>query len=798
MTVQRVLQETSPGGVWRSLAENAIEWETAFASQNPYLVYDEPCTIQHWQLRDLLQVPAYPFGTGRYVYFVSEGALCRLDLKHWRLLAQQAGTGGTRATSRAASARVASRVRDALESLARERYLFLLRRELRGSQRRASAGEARRTRWPEAHDPSHLWVDDENDNEGGEEAAEPFAADERAGFVERRSADAADQRAASLGRDNDASADAYELVGADALPLMLPLSGQEAATAFAGTQIDELLRLELEQSARALTHLVRETPVADSRIRLLRLGGLPSVYERPSGAVRPRVAVQRARSRLAATPELSTESLPRSGISHSAAPLNAQMRQRAGASTGLNRFNLPGRYRPIDLGSMEQEASPGPVRKPYRSQRLQKYSFWPTCLSVMEPYVAVGGQSGQLAVGLLTSTESESSQVDDDGFVESASSEGDSDEEALMSHRLQMEHGRSPRELNNAYRWGRSEYDAVLERSGLWGTVLNHTAGVTDTAHCRTVLCGELNAGVVNNAIVMAPTPADAALAQSWYIDAAACEPPSLSWRRPLPRHLFVCTNDESIKVFDLERVKQRESRSGSNESSSQTTTSQSAVVDQGNRTSVLVPDQVIRCSTNINYAAVSPDAKRLLAVGDSAEVFLFDTRSPSSGGSFYLTATFREANDAGICAAWHPSGLQFAVASQDGLCCVWDARYLGKTLARYTTQSLFPVRSACRSVKFSPAEADVDLLVFAEHQNYVHIACARTYREQVQTICLTDTDTPVDEDGRRSPWHEREEHIAGVGFARQGRSLVIGTELGIREYLVHSRQRHDLGDMLW
>jgi hypothetical protein len=797
MTVQRVLQETSHGGVWRSLADTAVCVDTEYVSPAPCLLYDEPCTIQHWQLRDLLQVPAYPFGSGRYVYFVSEGALRRLDLKHWQLLAQQENVRGARASSISASARVASRVRDALESLARERYLFLLRRELRESQRRTAAGATARARVPEVYDSSHLWENDDGEGDIGRHQVPDSFPGEHPWLTEQRLAGVSDQGVISLERADGNRDDEYGVIDVNTLPLMLPYNGAEAAAVLAGNRIDEQLRLELEQSARALTHLVREVPVADTRIRLVRLGDLPPARERTYGLSRPRVVAQRTRSRLAAAPESVPGATLRPRASFTAATSNIESNQEIGAPLGLRRPSSLTRGVAQDTAIPVRESPAAWTNKQYRSQRLQKYSFWPTCLCVMEPYVAVGGQSGQLIIGLLSNEEREAPQVEQNAPFDILSSEAVSDEESSLGRRLEMDHSRQARYLDRAYRWGRSEYDAALEGSGLWGSVLNRSASVIDTAQCRTLRCGELSAGVVNNAITMAPTPSDAALAHSWYLDAMTLDSPSLSWKQPRPRHLFVSTNDESIKIFDLERMEYRDAVGNSSLPSSQTVETDSVSGVPGDRPGVIAPDEVLRCSTNINYAAVSPDAKRLLAVGDSADVFVFDTRSPTTGGSFCLTATLREAHDAGICAAWHPSGRQFAVASQDGLCCVWDARYLGKTLVRYTTQSLFPVRSACRSVKFSPAETDLDLLVFAEHQNYVHIACARTYSEYVQTLSLADLDTAADQDLRRTIWHEHEEHIAGVGFARQGRSLVIGTELGIREYLIQSRQRHELPDFI-
>jgi WD40 repeat protein len=797
MTIPGAPTETEVGAVWRVVTKNAANSSADFVSVSPCLFYDEPCTIQHWQLRDLLHVPSYPFGTGRFVYFVSEGSLRRLDLKYWHTLAQEGETASVRAAALPAGARVASRVRDALESLARERYLFLLRRELRERQRRADAGETARANLPEFHDASHLW-DDADDNDVSSAYLPVPTRTATAGRIPSDRRDRSPRRStAGANSEPDASV----------LPLFMPLTGAEAATMLAGSQIDELLRLELEQSARMLTQLIREAPSADTRIRLVRVGGTGpvSVHDRESGVNNYRTVPARSRSRRSADPRQAMDPRPRLEPSgRTTALLNQDSWQRS--SRQLETSTHPSALRRPPSASMptEREMSPAPTDKRYRSQRLQKYSFWPTSLCVMEPYVAVGGQGGQLVVGHLNHTASEGIQADHDGSPEAYPQEGenltddDDDDDSYLNRRVERTPAHITRELEGSYRWGYQQYDLAVEQSGFWGPHLGRTAEVTDSVHCTTLLCGELRAGVVNNALTMAPTPADAARTQSWYLEATSWDAPTTAWSGALPRYLLVSTNDESVKIFDLERVREGHVASITNDAHSASSGLPSSTLASQRRARTLEPDQVIRCSTNINYTAVSPDAKRLLAVGDSAEVFLFDSLSPSTGGGFRLHTTLREALDAGISAAWHPSGRQFAVASQDGTCCVWDTRFLNKPLVRYYTQSLFPIRSACRSVKFSPAEADVDLLVFAEHQKYVHIACARTYGDQVQTINLSSAGRSDEASRRGSPWQEQEEHIAGLGFARHGSSLMVGTESGIREYHVHHRQRHQLGDFIW
>jgi len=89
-----------------------------------------------------------------------------------------------------------------------------------------------------------------------------------------------------------------------------------------------------------------------------------------------------------------------------------------------------------------------------------------------------------------------------------------------------------------------------------------------------------------------------------------------------------------------------------------------------------------------ILLASVSPDGRKMVVVGDSSEVYLFDI---SAGGYQRmatltgisavrltrpkLTSTLIASQDAGFSASWNSSSDKFAVASQDGYVSVWDVR---------------------------------------------------------------------------------------------------------------------------
>jgi WD40 repeat protein len=117
---------------------------------------------------------------------------------------------------------------------------------------------------------------------------------------------------------------------------------------------------------------------------------------------------------------------------------------------------------------------------------------------------------------------------------------------------------------------------------------------------------------------------------------------------------LLICNNDETIKVYSLPEL---------------------------NRVcSISVP-------TAVNYCAVSPDGRKMAAVGDSNQVYLYDIRS----NSYEKVATYTASNDAGFSCSWNQSSDKLAVASQDGYVSVWDLRSSEKLAKLETRQVLNP-----------------------------------------------------------------------------------------------------------
>ncbi|GAA5890855.1 hypothetical protein JCM5296_003443 [Sporobolomyces johnsonii] len=262
--------------------------------------------------------------------------------------------------------------------------------------------------------------------------------------------------------------------------------------------------------------------------------------------------------------------------------------------------------------------------------------------------------------------------------------------------------------------------------------------------------------GSINNSIHICPSPSN-----------------------PDRPRLLVSSNDESIKVYDVaghipdwkgaERRRKRERTGGwstveaswavergqpweddSDEGGSSETESveEQPTYDEGGAcTLVPVPEEEVALRTAVNHCSVSPDGKRMVAVGDTNEVFLYDVKH---GGGYERMHVMEASEDASFSTDWSQDGMTFAVASQDGFVNVYDIRRLSstdpspagscspfsrssrapKTVATFQTTQRGPA-GAARKVKFSPGgrkSIDSGLMAFTEHRNRLHIVDARTF----------------------------------------------------------------------
>ncbi|KAF9974607.1 hypothetical protein BGZ73_001976 [Actinomortierella ambigua] len=218
---------------------------------------------------------------------------------------------------------------------------------------------------------------------------------------------------------------------------------------------------------------------------------------------------------------------------------------------------------------------------------------------------------------------------------------------------------------------------------------------------------------------------------------------------RDLPFHptsLTASNNDETIKVYSLPGLE---------------------------------PLTSIQLPVAVNYASVSPDGRKMVAVGDSNEVFVFDI---TVAAGYHRIGTYTATRDASFSCAWNQSSDKFAVASQDGFVSIWDIRHSEKLCTLGSKQHPL-VKGATRCVKFS-SSGSVDLLVYSEHVSYVNLVDARTFNErQIIRVAPPNTD----------------EHITGIALSPDSRTCFVGLEHHVLEFDVDTitRRSFPFGSLL-
>jgi len=186
---------------------------------------------------------------------------------------------------------------------------------------------------------------------------------------------------------------------------------------------------------------------------------------------------------------------------------------------------------------------------------------------------------------------------------------------------------------------------------------------------------------------------------------------------------LFVCSNDDSIKVYSLPAMQNI---------------------------------CTIRCHVPINYASLSPDGRHLVCVGDCPPTLIYEARPTG----YELVHNLTEASDVGMCCAWSHYGTLLAAAHQDGTAAVWEHRS-GRLVAKYRCAG------AARNVKF--AVGPVDLLAISEHESVVHLLDARRW-DAVERVQATPPRPP-----HMSPGEAYD--ISGIAFTPKGARLWVGLE---------------------
>ncbi|KAI8075867.1 WD40-repeat-containing domain protein [Gilbertella persicaria] len=182
---------------------------------------------------------------------------------------------------------------------------------------------------------------------------------------------------------------------------------------------------------------------------------------------------------------------------------------------------------------------------------------------------------------------------------------------------------------------------------------------------------------------------------------------------------------------------------------------------------------------TAVNHTSVSPDGRKMIAVGDDNRVQLFNV---TNTGHYELVTTMAVSRDANFSVAWNKTSDKFAVSSQDGSVHVWDIRNRNP-LAKFSGLHPSITKGAARCVKFSQTGA-VDLLAFTEHVSHVHVIDARTFDGQ-QTV-------RVGSDGNDTP-------ITGLCFSLDSQKMFVGLENAVLDFNIDtgSRRRFASGSLL-
>ncbi|GMH33131.1 hypothetical protein BSKO_00965 [Bryopsis sp. KO-2023] len=199
----------------------------------------------------------------------------------------------------------------------------------------------------------------------------------------------------------------------------------------------------------------------------------------------------------------------------------------------------------------------------------------------------------------------------------------------------------------------------------------------------------------------------------------------------PMGLLLYVCNNDETVKVYSLPSM---------------------------------TPHTTLKFPVSMNYAAVDDQCEYMVSVGDSNVTYLHQA-TPSG---YQKLHELRNYSDVGMCCAWDAQNTCFAAASQVGKTCVWDRRSC-ELVASFQTDH----RQACRNVKFS--STPMDLLAFTEEKHYCHLIDVRKMcRRQMLRI---DSDMEHD--------------ISGLAFSPNGSHVFVGTNYcGIYGFAVDTKAR--------
>lgn len=121
-----------------------------------------------------------------------------------------------------------------------------------------------------------------------------------------------------------------------------------------------------------------------------------------------------------------------------------------------------------------------------------------------------------------------------------------------------------------------------------------------------------------------------------------------------------------------------------------------------------------------VNCAAVSPDGRLRVVVGDDVDVHVADAASGKT-----LT-TLQGHEDFGFACTWADDGIHVATGNQDKQVRIYDARRWTEPLVVLHTEV-----AGARSLRFSPVGGGRPVLLMAEPADYMHLVEATLYEDR-------------------------------------------------------------------
>ncbi|ODQ65665.1 hypothetical protein NADFUDRAFT_50948 [Nadsonia fulvescens var. elongata DSM 6958] len=180
-------------------------------------------------------------------------------------------------------------------------------------------------------------------------------------------------------------------------------------------------------------------------------------------------------------------------------------------------------------------------------------------------------------------------------------------------------------------------------------------------------------------------------------------------------RQAMICNNDHGIHLLDIGPASyQRVDRI--------------AFPTSLNHATILTSSNTSAAPASSQPMVPSTQGETIVAVGDSPDIFICN---PGRDG-WQISHTVKTSSDCGFSTAVHPSGLMFAVASQNGVARLYDIRKLhnyaqgSQPLVEIQTTRPNTMVGAFRCLKFSPGA--VDLMFVSEHNERVHILDIRDF----------------------------------------------------------------------